>query len=349
MRLMNVFGDRARHTILSAMPDQMSARDAIGPSVAVEFPADAPPLYGKPAPGRYRRLARYMQGFDLILSYNWGSMDAVMAHRLASSFMALPPLIHHEDGFNQDEAVRLNWKRNGFRRLGLGSARALVVPSLRLERIAKDIWGGGAKVERISNGIPVNDYLKPPAPDAIPGFAKRDGQVVVGTIAGLRAVKNLPRLVRALPAGTQLVIVGEGPEREAILAEAKRLGIEGNVHLPGFMANPASYAGLFDIFALSSDSEQFPISLVEGMAAGLPVAATDVGDIKAMVAEPNMRFIAPDEAGLRAALAELAADPALRRSLGDANRAKAMSEYDEGAMVSRYEKLYFGAVAAHRL
>jgi glycosyltransferase involved in cell wall biosynthesis len=64
------------------------------------------------------------------------------------------------------------------------------------------------------------------------------------------------------------VIVGEGPEREAIMAEALKLEIGHRVHLPGFVAKPAEATALFDLFALSSDSEQFPLSVVEAMASG---------------------------------------------------------------------------------
>src|SRR3546814_2087522 len=107
------------HSILSAMPGALGARDAIDPAIIVDFPKDAPPLHGKPSLGRYRDLANYMTRFDLVLSYNWGAMDGVMAHRLFSRVRPLPPLIHHEDGFNEDESVRRNWKRNAFRRLAL--------------------------------------------------------------------------------------------------------------------------------------------------------------------------------------------------------------------------------------
>ena len=196
VRLMNAFGDAARHTILSAVPDALSARDAIDPGIAVDFPADAPSLIGRPGWRRYRAFARYLARFDLILSYNWGAMDAAGAHRLFPR--GLPPLIHHEDGFNADEADGLNAKRNWFRRLTLPTAKALVVPSVTLERVAKAHWGGDRlNLQRIANGIAVKRYAAAPQGDAIPGLTRQAGDVVIGTIAGLRAVKDLPRLVRA--------------------------------------------------------------------------------------------------------------------------------------------------------
>ncbi len=343
MRLMNLFADQAEHTILSSVPDALGAREMIAPHVRVDFPGDAaPPLYGKPAPGRYQDLARYMKRFDLVLSYNWGSMDAVGAHRLL--VRGSPPLIHHEDGFNADETEKLNWKRNLYRRLMLPTAKALVVPSTRLEGIATSVWKQPrAKLHRIPNGIDTAAYAPLPAPDALGDPVKQPGELWIGTLAGLRSVKNLPRLVRAfatVPGPVRLVIVGEGPEREAILAEATRLGVADRVHLPGFRDQPQRFVGLFDIFALSSESEQFPISLTEAMAAGVPAASLDVGDVRAMSDPENLPFIVQDEAGLARALQTLAADPALRARIGAANRARAEAEFGEAAMVRRYAALY---------
>jgi glycosyltransferase involved in cell wall biosynthesis len=174
---------------------------------------------------------------------------------------------------------------------------------------------------------------------------KRPGELWLGTLAGLRAIKNLPRLVRAfasLPEPWQLVIAGEGPEREAIRAEALRLDVAHRVHLPGFVADPSKVVGLFDLFALSSDSEQFPISVVEAMAGGLAVVSPDVGDVKAMLAESNRPYVTPagDEAALGTSLAALAADPGLRQRLGEANRAQATAEYDEATMLAAYRAVY---------
>jgi L-malate glycosyltransferase len=346
VRLMNAFGRAARHTVLSAVPDALGARDAIDPGVVVDFPERAPSLEGKPALARYRTLAGYMQRFDLILTYNWGAMDAVMTRRMFPG--ALPPLVHHEDGFNADESEALKIKRNLFRRLGLPAAHALVVPSRRLEAIAFDVWKQPARrVHRIANGIDVAAYRAKPTV-SIPGLHKKSGEVVIGTLAGLRAVKNLPKLVRAAASvpNSRLVIVGEGPERGAIVTEAHRVGYADRLIMPGFMAMPHRYIGHFDIFALPSDSEQFPISLVEAMAAGVPVVSTDVGDVAAMVSKENLPLIiAPkDEIAFRAALTRLAGDANLRAAVGVTNQVKARAQYDETVMINAYKALYESAV-----
>lgn len=350
MRLMNAFGKNAEHVILSAMPDALSAKGAIDPAVDVSFPGDeAPTLGGRPGLARYRQLADYMRGFDLVLTYNWGAMDAVGARRLFGRNG--PPLVHHEDGFNADEADRLNNMRNAFRRLCLPAAATLVVPSRTLEAIARTIWRQpAARLRRISNGIATALYTRAPEPDSIPGFRRGEGDIIIGTLAGLRAVKNLPRLVRAvsrLGANAKLVIVGEGPEQKRIWEEAEGLGVADRVLMPGFLPAPHRYLGLFDVFALSSDSEQFPVSLIEAMAAGLPVVSTDVGDVRNIVSTPNQALIVPcaAESDYSAALGRLCDSPVLRTTLGEANRVRAQNAYDEDHMIRSYAAIYEGAMA----
>ena len=351
VRLMNHFGDQAEHTVLSAVPDAFGAADLIDKRIKVSFPKDAAPsLAGMPGMGRYRQLAKFMKKFHLVLSYNWGSMDGVMARTLLGQSMGLPSLIHHEDGFNHDEIDRLKKRRNWFRTIALQRAHTLVVPSKTLEKIALTAWHQPAeKISRFPNGIDTRQFNRKAQRGAFPGFVKRDGEIVVGTIAGLRTVKNLPRLVRAVAAAgpnVRLAIAGEGPERGAILAEAQRLGIADRVMMPGFLRDPARYVGLFDIFALSSDSEQYPISLVEAMASGIPAVSTDVGDVRNIVARENRAFIVSreDETGLASAIAALAANPKIRAEIGDANRAIAFSQYDEETMFARFRQLYGSAM-----
>ena len=344
VRLMNAFGDRARHTIVSSVPGALSARDSIAKGIGYEIAQAPPPMTGRPSVARYEAIARYMRRFDLVLTYNWGAIDGVMARRVFAKDM--PPLVHHEDGFNADEAGGLKLQRNMYRRIALTAAEALVVPSVVLEDIAHRVWRQPpGRVHRIANGIDTARYAKKPDPKAIPGFVKQSKEVVIGTLAGLREVKDLTTLVRAaggLSGKFRLVIVGEGPERARIAQAAAAMGIADRLVMPGFLARPDRFVGLFDLLAMSSRSEQFPISVVEAMAAGLPVASTPVGDIPTMVSVENQPFIADHhgEVRLRDCIQPLLLDAELRQRVGAANRAKARSDYDEKGMIVRYRALY---------
>ncbi|WEK43941.1 MAG: glycosyltransferase [Candidatus Sphingomonas colombiensis] len=344
VRLMNAFGDRARHVIVSSMEGHYGAQARIDNGIRYEIAQNPPPLAGRPSVARYEAIARYMRGFDLVLSYNWGAIDGAMARRVFGR--QVPPLVHHEDGFNEDEAGGLKRERNLYRRLALGAAHALAVPSATLEQIALETWKQPrGKVHRIVNGIATMAYAQDPESKVIPGFVRKPKEVVIGTVAGLRAVKDLPALVRAvggLAGKYRLVIVGEGPERAAIERAAMAMGIDDKLVMPGFLDRPYRYMRHFDLLALSSRSEQFPISVVEAMAAGLPIVAPAVGDVPRMIAPENLPFIAAHatEVALRDAIQPLMNDAALRARVGAANQAKARVEYDEAVMIARYAALY---------
>lgn len=287
--------------------------------------------------GSIRRfLAR--QKPDLLLTSNWGAIEWAIANRGARR----SPQIHFEDGFGPDESPRRqNWRRAAARRFAL-SDRIVVVPSATLLDVARRSWRlPPASVVLIGNGVDIARYCTPPRP-ARP-------EIVVGSLGALRAEKNYPRLARAVAAARsgaecdiRLRIFGEGSERDFISAAANANWLE----LPGPTHAPETALAGFDIFALSSDTEQAPLALMEAMASGLPVAATDVGDVRRMVAPENARFIAPlgDDAALAAAIAALARDPALRRDLGAANAAKAAAEFSIERMVAAHEALYRRAI-----
>lgn len=346
-RLMNHWGERATHDILLTEPGATAASALLDSSLSVRF-LDKPALGGRRSLAKFVALARFMRGYDLVLSFNWGAIDGVMAHRLLRRIKRLPPLVHHEDGFDADEAFVRQAARNRYRQIAMQGAFAVVVPSAQLAHIAQSEWRQRAnKVHQIPGGLNVGAYGGKRAASAIPGLVP-DGRLIVGTVATLRKVKNLPRLVRAvapLRDRLRLVIVGEGEERSAILEEAVRHGITDLV-MPGTLPRPEEYVGAFDIFALSSDSEQYPTSLMEAMAAGLPVVATDVGDTLGMVSPDNRPFIVKpaDEEGFTASLEDLMADSTLRNVIGEANRKRALRCFDEAVMIQLYAKLYGRAI-----
>ena len=150
------------------------------------------------------------------------------------------------------------------------------------------------------------------------------------------------RAFARLPAG-RLVIVGDGPERSPLEALAGSLGVSDRVRFAGHHQDTSSFYARFDIFALASDTEQMPLSVIEAMASGLPVVSTAVGDVPVMVATQNQPFItALDDAALTAALATLVNNPDTRRAIGLANLAKAQRDFDQAAMFDAHGALWRG-------
>ena len=270
---------------------------------------------------------------DILLTSNWGAVEWLLANRGRGAV----PHIHFEDGFGPDERPdaqnrkRVWVRRLAFRKRGL----EFVAPSRVLEQVFADVWKvAPQRVHLIPNGVDLSKFS---------ATTQAPRPVTVGTVAALRREKRLDRLVNCFAAmadkTARLLIVGDGPERAALEAQAAPLG--DRVTFAGEQGDVAPFLADMDIYALSSDTEQMPISLVEGMACGLPVAATDVGDVAAMVAEGNRPHVVRlgDDDALTGALDALAQDAEARTSLGAANRERAVAEFGLDAMTARYDAL----------
>jgi len=319
--LMNHWGKGYRYSV-AAFDNRFEALDLLDPGI----PVRRLPLRLSKSPAAAAANLRYLRGFlrdseaDILLTLNWGSIELALANRFAPSL----PQLHQEAGFGREESPeRQLGRRVLVRRLALsGRHQSVIVPSATLERLARRRWKLD-DVTLIRNGIDVDRFRSaPPVPDR---------PLTVGTVCALRPEKNLARLVRAvaeLPE-LRLEIVGDGPERAALELLAETLGVRDRVVFAGHLASPEQAYPRFDIFALSSDTEQMPLTLMEAMAHGVAVAATDVGDIAEMVAPENRAYVTPlgDDAAFVAALRGLARAPELRARLAAANRTRAAAEF----------------------
>src|SRR5487761_1196518 len=339
-RVANALGPRFRHTILSLNGDT-SCRERLDAAldVVVEHVAPRRGLLTR-LDASARRIRRAAP--DLLATYNWGAIEWAMANGLLVGARHC----HFEDGFGPDGIDRPLRRRGMLRRLALMRSAAVVVPSHTLERIAVGLWHlPASRVVYLPNGVELGN-VNGSAVDA-PLFARRDDEIIVGTVAPLRPEKNLGRLLAAFARlddqSTRLVIAGDGRERAALEAFADALGIADRVLFLGAVAEPQRALALFDIFTLSSDTEQMPMTVLEAMAASLPVAAVDVGDIKHMVAPPNRTFIVPrGEVMLASALAALIADTGRRHAIGRLNHAQVGAKYPFARMLEGYARLFEG-------
>ena len=345
--LINHFGARYRHTII-AMDGNYECQSKLLPGAPVKFIEVQNHRQNLLKNLRqFSRLLRQLKP-DVLLTYNWGAIE----WGLANSLLRVCPHFHGEDGFGPEEAATQKKRRIYARKIFLSGVRKIIVPSRGLERIAQQIWKFPAsRVAYLPNGVDLNKYSRSSSqqrdlansPELLP-HAK---SLLIGTVATLRKEKNIPRLLRAFAkiaadVEVKLVVVGNGPEYQNLLQFIQTNNLTDKVILAGHKNDPSELVKAFDIFALSSDTEQMPLSILEAMAAGCPIVGTDVGDIKDMVAPENRSFLCPaqDEDTFTNNLSRLLADAELRTRLGQKNYHRCLEMFDKSKMFENYEKLY---------
>lgn len=282
---------------------------------------------------------------DIVVTHNWGSIEWALAARFAGV-----PVLHIESGFGPDEADARFKRRNIFRRLVLrGRKVQLAVPSSVLADIVRQEWHiEESSLHLVPDGIDVDHFQKATAAHS-PWADDAERPLIIGTVAMLRQEKNIGRLLRAFGRidrnmSVRLMIVGDGMMREELEREAQELGLKDSVYFAGFMDDPASAHALFDIFALSSDTEQTPNAVLQAMACGKPVVATKVGDLANMVSQDNQQYLVArdDELGFAERLLSLVLDSEKRASVGNANQRRAQDMFSGRQMTESYQRIMSG-------
>jgi glycosyltransferase involved in cell wall biosynthesis len=168
--------------------------------------------------------------------------------------------------------------------------------------------------------------------------------MVVGALGRLHEQKGFDVLIRAVAGlpGISLVIVGDGPERQALERLAVDLGVADRVSMPGWTDDATSRLRSFDVLALPSRYEGLPLVLLEAMLGGVPVVASAVGGVPDAVRDDESGLLVPpdDVDALQGALSRMAADPSLRRRLANAAEVEARQRFTVATMARSYESLY---------
>jgi glycosyltransferase involved in cell wall biosynthesis len=218
------------------------------------------------------------------------------------------------------------------------------------ENVKAHLVGEGFPAERVGviyNGIAIGALPDAGARARVRGQLGVDaGTCVVGTTARLDAVKDLGTLLRAVaavPAELRLllVIIGDGAERTALDDLTRTLAVEDRVRFLGYRADARDWLAGCDLYANSSISEGVSLTILEAMAAGLPVVATAVGGTPEVVDASCGRLVPPrDPAAFGAILRNLAENPELREKLGRHGRMRVETQFSLDRMVRAYGNIY---------
>jgi sugar transferase (PEP-CTERM/EpsH1 system associated) len=307
-------------------------------------------------PATYLRLYRLLRKLkpDVVHTRNFGTLDCQLVARLAG----VPIRIHGEHGWDIYDPDGTNRKYRAVRRALNPLLHRFIAVSRDLETwLIERVGISASKVRRICNGVDTERFQPARARTAPADFPVErfpPGAVVVGSITRFEPIKDPLNLVRAFidarrrlaasgsSADLRLLMVGDGPLRQAALELLER---EGEAHaswLPGSRNEVEAWLRLFNVFALGSRREGISNTVLEAMASGLPVIASATGGNLELVVSGTTGMLVPPEnsAALADALILYANDAALRTEHGRSARARAEREYSLDGMVAAYRGLY---------
>lgn len=311
-------------------------------------------------PALYFRLWRTLRGLrpDLVHTRNLAAVEAQLPAWLAG----VPARIHGEHGRDMADLTGANRRYRLLRRLLRPLVHHYIPLSRDLEGYLRDAIGvRPERMTRITNGVDIERFH--PDDEARSRLLADRGwprdALVVGWVGRMEAVKNPLGLVEAAAHlcredpdsrnRLRLVLVGNGAQGAAVREAVTAAGLDDNVWLPGSRDDvPALLAGL-DVFVLPSLAEGISNTVLEALATGLAVVATDVGGNRELVTRGQCGALVPpgDSAALAAALARYLQRPELAAEHGAVARRRAVGQFSIDAMVSAYTQTYDRVLERH--
>ncbi len=328
----------------------------LGEQIRDEFPLHDHLLAGKWDLRVLPRLVRLMHRRRADVVITVGAGDKMFWGRLAAHIAGVPVIASalHSTGW-PDGVGRMNRSLTPITDAVIGVADAHGEFLRDFERFPAQ------KVRVIRNGVDCNRFQPDPGAAAAvrKEFELSSDTLLVGIVAALRSEKNHSMLVRAAAKlhsrypQLHWLVIGDGPERQTIDSLSRDLGIDHCIHLLGTRHDtPRLVAGL-DLFTLCSLNEASPVSILEALACGVPVVATDVGSVNESIVEGVTGHLVPsqDDEAYATAIARLLDNPQQRAAFGAAGRQLVLDTGSLASMVDGYQRLaielYDRHVAAH--
>jgi glycosyltransferase involved in cell wall biosynthesis len=288
---------------------------------------------------------------DILHLHNYGATNF---GRVAAGMRGLPAIVHEHINLG-----RAPW----YQKVADRSLEPLTDIALAVSRSTADFMCTERQLPRrkvrvVYLGAPVEEFARPRSAaevaDARAALGLAAGPVV-GSITRLHEAKGNVYLVRAMPSvlarhpDAQLVIVGEGPLRPDLEAEAQRLGIANRVRFAGFQPDVAAALATFDVAVFPSLFEGTPLTAFEALAMGKAIVATDADGLQEILTDGVNARIVPrrDPAALADRISELLEAPDERARLARHARAAGQG-YDIAALVERLTRLYETMAATRR-
>lgn len=297
-------------------------------------------------PGRIAAVARQYK-LNVLHARGWPTLvETALAARLAGVWAT----VYGFHGKTMEDLQGISPRRHWVQKMLVRSYRRVMTLNRRMQaEFATECGLSADRIRIIANGVNVETFRPREDRNALRAiFGLPQDRFIIGNVARLDPVKNHEVILRALCRVRDFgltplfLLVGDGPHRAALEQEIRRLQVAANVRLFGFTDQISPLLNCMDLYVQSSLYEGFSNTLLEAMACGLPVLATEVGGTADLFTPGREGFLfqPEDDETLASLIIQLQQNRVLRRALAEQARRHVVEHFSVHTMVRHYEAMY---------